>query len=412
MTHLVDNLTNNFKVYYKNIRKKRNTRNEIVEDQLIEKVVAIEKTYDSCCREAQWFDELRKLVEVDQKYSKVNEIFRNINAEEGSSITQDNRLTEIYANNTEDTNIFIEENDRVLISCVLSKLSYLNDKETILQYLHSQISVTHVLEKIRKLYYFKPIHTRTKVLIAFDDQNNCYCSFNGTVNSSDLILDISCGFLEKIKFNCDDGVKHSLYSDCDRFEWAVSIVDDLISLTKKLGKKSLIFSGHSMGATFATFACFEAIKLKNKLDSTNTLELKCYSFGSPSFLHSSCKLFLDSNPVYNQVFENYLNEYDIVPMMSHYPVIFIDFIGLLSKYTRVFNHKSGRFIFYESLDTDAEFNFRSIINHVKKLYNYKKFLMIDDHKMDRYLKHLYSCYQNSNSKGSNPLNLLKSEDIV
>ncbi|KAN0022154.1 hypothetical protein ACTFIU_004323 [Dictyostelium citrinum] len=473
--------------------------------------IEIERNYENCCKESSWLQELSSLIELDQRYKNynhdsniINERFNNLKIDDSIKMTTSTTSAITNTTNTSDTttittsnlindfdNILKEKNDKVIIASILSKLSYFNDKATILWYLELIVKKSHCVEKIKKLYYFKPLHTRTKLLIAFDDEENMYCAFQGTVNSSDLILDVCCGFLEKITYSDQSGPKHSLFSACSRVEWAVSIVNELLMMANRFGKKQLIFTGHSIGGTFAMIPCLEAIKIQKQSMAAagtassplNQIQLKCFTFGSPSFLHMTSKKYLDENPQCNEIFENYLNEFDIVPMMSHHPFIFIDFmyiimcistfiftigyhlsngglklfgktidqliynlvypfimlsipllitklmyviyqyffsIGLQSKFTRVYTHSVKRFIFFENVDQDVEFSFKSIKNHVKKLINYKKLILIHDHKLESYLSHLFNHYQigglggsyrDNGTNGSDPSNLLTSNDI-
>ncbi|KAK5582063.1 hypothetical protein RB653_003645 [Dictyostelium firmibasis] len=469
--------------------------------------IEIESNYENCCKKSSWLQELNSLIELDQRYKNyyndsntINEHFNNLKLYDSNitststsststtttttaTTTSSTSSTTTTLNNISFENILKEKNDKVIISSILSKLSYFNDKETILWYLEMIVKKSHCVEKIKKLYYFKPLHTRTKLLIGFDDEDNMYCAFQGTVNSSDLILDICCGFLEKITYTDQNGPKHSLFSACSRVEWAVSIVPELLSIANRFGKKQLIFTGHSIGGTFAMIPCLEAIKIQKQQNHLKNIELKCFTFGSPSFLHGSSKKYLDENPQCNEIFENYLNEFDIVPMMSHHPFIFIDFmyiimcistfiftigyhlttggikladkgidqliynlvypfimlsipllitklmyviyqyffsIGLQSKFTRVYTHSVKKYIFFENVDQDVEFSFKSIKNHVKKLINYKKLILIHDHKLESYLSHLFNHYQigglggsyrENGTNGSDPSNLLTSNDI-
>ncbi|KAM9978053.1 hypothetical protein ACTFIY_011799 [Dictyostelium cf. discoideum] len=505
MTYYIIDKNTNTLPPHPTLQQQSSTQTTITNNEINSENIEIESNYENCCKESSWLEELSSLIELDQRYKNyyndsnmINEQFNNLKIDDSIKTTTTTNITTTNTINliNDFDKILKEKNDKVIIASILSKLSYFNDKATILWYLELIVKKSHCVEKIKKLYYFKPLHTRTKLLIAFDDEENMYCAFQGTVNSSDLILDVCCGFLEKITFSYQNGPKHSLFSACSRVEWAQSIVSELLMMANRFGKKQLIFTGHSIGGTFAMIPCLEAIKIqKQSIGNSNTtpntvgqirldhIQLKCFTFGSPSFLHITSKKYLDENPQCNEIFENYLNEFDIVPMMSHHPFIFIDFmyiimcistfiftvgyhvsngglklygktidqliynlvypfimlsipllitklmyviyqyffsIGLQSKFTRVYTHSLKKFIFFENSDQDVEFSFKSIKNHVKKLINYKKLILIHDHKLESYLSHLFNHYQiggsggsyrDNGTNGSDPSNLLTCNDI-
>ncbi|KAF2073768.1 hypothetical protein CYY_004937 [Polysphondylium violaceum] len=420
--------------------------------------------------ESQWIYELKSLLLKDQKESSL------------TSTTNQTSSTLIPQPHT-------KEFQRIL-SSILSKLSYFSDLNSITEYIQKNITSNPYLGMIKKLYYFKPIHTRNRVLIGLDHFDDLYCCFSGTEHLSDLFIDISCGFLEKIKFDGLSSPHHSLYSNISRMDWALSIVENLMIITQELKKNTLIFCGHSIGSTFANFSCLEAIKIKNKyqkqlkklekFNSNNNnnisttdisskmipihnISLKCFTFGSPSYLHISARNYLDQNSEIEDIFESFLNEFDIVPMMSHYPFIFIDFFyllvsimiftfsilyrllwsrdiltvqditfsiiypiglimiplvftqmiyytyqllfssGLQYKNTKVYYHKEKKFIKQKS-GREVEFEFRSIFNHLKKLYNLKNLLIVD-HSIEQYIQNLLSFdhndYNDNNDSNSN-----------
>ncbi|KYQ89588.1 hypothetical protein DLAC_09543 [Tieghemostelium lacteum] len=326
------------------------------------------------------------------------------------------------------------DEDRFVMSSILSKASYFKTREEIENVLESYTAILPPSSSnvIEKLYSFQPCHSSNKVIVAMDRMDNMYCAFSGTENTTDLALDVACGFMEKIHLH----KPHSLYNTINRYDWITTIIEDLCLLSVKCGRKNLVFTGHSIAGLKALCSILTALEIQseNQIVKSSGLSFKYITFGGPSYLHQEALKTLQDNQ--QPMFYSFINEFDIVPVISHHVYIFIDLLSLvlimvytlvgsiLSRsiptfyqlsilsipfllvklwqyvYTLIFDngYQPPCSLYYNSKNSvydqlhNVECQFTNNINNIKRLWNLDKFVLAKDHLIDCYIERMLQSF--------------------
>ncbi|GAM18853.1 hypothetical protein SAMD00019534_020280 [Acytostelium subglobosum LB1] len=329
--------------------------------------------------------------------------------------------------------------DHLMLSSVfLSRLAYVNYEKDIANMIAQHTTTI----PLRSISFYKPTHTRTKMVVALDHLDNMFVAFTGSTAVSDVQLDVACGLFEKQFYDRE----HTLYATIARFEWVYCAVQQLMTIAYRCKAKRLIFTGHSMGANAASWAAIHALNLQRQSAPSphlGTLSIKCYSFAAASYFHQETRELIDQlerERPHEPIFTTVLNEFDLVPLMSHHPFLMLDFffiilafvsmlhtllyhrepsmfaplllllavklplsyalaklvdtlyikcfsIGLLSPNVHLFNAKENRYIATDPMSVESRF--KSLLHHLVKLYNIRA-LFNQDHSCELYYQRVQS----------------------
>ncbi|EGG23464.1 hypothetical protein DFA_05597 [Cavenderia fasciculata] len=228
--------------------------------------------------------DIMKIKEEEEHITWLESLNKQIRIHKDEIIASQNSVAQVYKQYVNSH----QYDHQLLCSIFLSKLSYANNEKELVCLLsrddirlllndvqknnngtnnnNSSNNNQQYINRFKKFYLFKPKNMRAKVIVAFDRFQTMFVAFTGSVTVEDVVLDVACGFQEKISVER----KHLNYMAIGRLTWVIDSIPQLIQIARLANCKALVFTGHSMGGTSATTATLRAMELVYKKSNINS----------------------------------------------------------------------------------------------------------------------------------------------